>query len=535
MSLTTSTVHTDHDHYYKEFERLIADRIASAQEPLFTTNAEGLWEAYLAGIPAEHRQYYNCRWCKRFIEKYGVLAAINADGRTSTSLIWGVDVPRFFLDSAVRCGNILAKAKVTGVFINGDKVWGTPSNVAGVGSKYVGQTWTHLHGTPPTVFKSALKTADQESAEKTQDYITLKRGLDEFPVEAVVQAVRVLEADAVDRSEKTLGVAKWLLALHQSIASLRGPMRDNLVWLAVAKAPPGWCHVRSTMISTLLDDVVQGLPFETIKSRWDAKMHPLKYQRPVAPPKDGAIDAANKIMAKLQSEGALARRFARLDEVTALWRPRTEEVAPAKAKGGAFDHLKGKGGTAIKEVELPAKTMGWNHFRDTVLPDALEIEVQLGWGNLPFYGLTTAVNADAPAIIQWDGLPNLPRNPVAQYFWHGGSPASQWGLTPGWCKVDAICLKPCHWQSDKFSHHGGGVFFVIAAARESRMSGAAIFPETLRAEYHRIRSVIEAHSRQSEIAGMAEGNANGIALDGHGKLTVRVKSKSGLDSYVLSI
>jgi hypothetical protein len=34
------------------------------------------------------------------------------------------------------------------------------------------------------------------------------------------------------------------------------------------------------MIGALLDDIKSGLPFEDIKARFDAKMHPLRYQRP---------------------------------------------------------------------------------------------------------------------------------------------------------------------------------------------------------------------------------------------------------------
>ena len=382
MQTTADIPHVSSDHDYSDFEQLIASRVAAASGPLFTTNAAELFEAYLVGIPIEQRQHYDCRCCRRFIERFGGLVAIDTDG-TSHSLLWNIEAPEFFRN-AVACMLVkVERAKVNGVFVNGDKTWGTPFNVPGSPSKYQGQRWTHLHGTPPVVFKSPLLSADQSAAEKLQDYIMLHKALAEIPMEAVVQAVRVLEADAVDRSEKTLGVAKWLLALHQSIADVRGPKRDNLIWLAVATAPPGWCHVRSTMISTLLDDVIEGLPFDAIQRRWNAKMHPLQYQRPTSPPSDGNIAQANKIIEKLQAEGALARRFARLDEVVALWRPRDIQPVEKKVGGGAFDHLKSKG-NAIKEVELPATKMVWEKFRDTVLPNANEIEVHLSGVSQPF-------------------------------------------------------------------------------------------------------------------------------------------------------
>ena len=149
--------------------------------------------------------------------------------------------------------------------------------------------------------------------------------------------------------------------------------------------------------------------------------------------------------------------------------------------------------------------------------------------------MVTAVNPDSPPMLQWYGQEVLPRNPVSWYFWHGGTTAHHWGLAAGWNKVAAVCLKPCHWQSDKFVHQGGGVFLVLSDARDSRSAGGGYFPETLRSEYHGIRSVIEAHSRSAELLGREEGNANGISLNEASPLLARVKSASGLASYQVTL
>ena len=208
LTVSVSRVSSDQD--YSDFEQLIASRVAAASGPLFTTNATELFEAYLAGISGDQRQHYDCRCCRRFIERFGGLVTIDASG-ISHSLLWDVDAPDFFRNPVSTMLVKVERAKVNGVFVNGEKTWGTPFNVPGAPSKYQGQRWSHLHGTPPVVFKSHLMTADQAAAEKLQDYIMLRKGLAEIPMEAVVQAVRVLEASVVDRSEKTLGVAKWLL------------------------------------------------------------------------------------------------------------------------------------------------------------------------------------------------------------------------------------------------------------------------------------------------------------------------------------
>lgn len=526
------------DAAYSQLERLVADRVAAARGPLFTTDAADLFDAYLAGIGTD-MQHYNCHACRRFVERYGGLVTISDNGRT-VSPFWDVESPPdFFQMSLWGLCQMVYRAKVTGVFLSSDAVWGTPQTGA----------WTHLSGRPAVTFANPLKNAAQAMAAAREEYGMLRHGLADFPEAAVVQAVRVLEADAVDRSEKTLGVAKWLLALHARIRDVKGPARDNLVWLAVATAPPGWCHVRSTMISTLLDDIIAGLPYESIAKRWADKMHPLQYQRPTTL-KEGALKAANEVVAKLGSEGALARRFARLSDVLApRWLPR-ELPAAEKPKGGAFDHLRQRTGE-IKPLDLPAQKMPWPHFRDAVLPTALKIAYLTPRGPAAFFGLVTAANPDAPPIIQWDGLVErdsdphgmatpLPRNPVSWYFYHLGSLAGGWNLPAGeWVTVTAVFRKPCHWQKpDGFTHHSDAAFLALLGCWDTRHSkGGGFFPEQLRSEYHGIRAAMEAHAQAAPIAGKETATANGIALDANltEPLALRVTAMYGVvQAYLVS-
>ena len=90
----------------------------------------------------------------------------------------------------------------------------------------------------------------------------------------------------------------------------------------------------------------------------------------------------------------------------------------------------------------------------------------------------------------------------------------------------AVTLKPSMWGGGH-EHQGAGVMFVIAEARESRIAGAALFPEILKAEFHGIRSVLEAYSRGASIEGMKEPHAAGVMLtkdDKSWNATVRVWS-----------
>lgn len=518
------------DEAYRQLEQKVAANIANLRGPLFVVDTDGLWGIYLDRIKWEHRQHFNCSACRKFIEHYGGLVSITDIGST-VPVIWDMELPtnHLFFNAVSALATAVFRRPVKDVYVNDKDVWGVPKT----------GDWSHLCGSPQLpMVKSTLKTASQVQAEKREDYRILQHGLGDYSLDVIREAVRVLEADALDRSEKTLGVAKWLLALQEKLEGERHRHhRDNLVWKAVAMAPPGFCHVRSTMISTLLDDLKAGMDYEEVKARWAKKMHPLQYQRPTAELSEGQIKRANEVVGQLESAGALRRRYARLEEVLpyALWQP---TIVPTFNEDGSgpFDHLRPK--QTPHKLQLPTKTMTWEKFAKDVLPGVLTLELQTPLHLGYFVGLTTAVNPDVPAILQWDGLEGHPRNPFAIFTFIHGSTAGDWSLpAASWVKVNAVCRFSHEWQkAEWFTHHHGGVFLVLEGCKLSRdIPGALFFPETLKTEYHEIRHAMEAYSNKNKLEGREEGTANGYAITkqsggGMGGVFLRV---NGEDLYTI--
>ena len=532
LAITSTT-----DEAYVVLENLVRDRVSAHEDPLFETSAtpDALWSAYLQNLPAERRGHYACHSCRRFVQRFGGLVKIDADG-TIRSLLWQGDeeVPPFFAASVRTLVDLIAGSKVTGVFLSADRVLG----VSRTPDKKRGVTWSHLsvEQHESRIYKGRVLTADQVVAEKLEDFKMLGHAMSDYPLPLVTEALRVLRADALARSEKALGVAEWFERLHRESESGRN---RNVVWRAVATAPPGFAHVRSTVISTLLDDVKAGLPFAEISRRWGEKMNPLQYQRPQAAPKDGAIEAAEKLVLKLGIAPSFERRFATLDDVLAkVWSPAPQPEKKATKTGGVFDHLRGAS-EEIQKVELPATKITWEKLARTILPSARSVEVQVpSHGN--FCGVLTAVHADAPPILQWDGLEGHPRNPASMYVYASGSPASGWGLGPGWARATAIFLGPHAWQApEKFGHISKGVQFAIEGARDllDAGCGTCLFPEILKSEFHGIRSVIEAHSQRASIPSLTEAearkSASGLRFDGSiGAVGVTIRV-DGSATYVI--
>lgn len=500
MKTLTATLGNDTDTDYHEYLARVNARFLRNTEggaPLFTTDAEDLWETYLASFedPAI-RQHHNCHACRRFIETFGGLVTIDESGSPAPAIWNPEDAPEECLPAIEALAKRVRRAKITGVFLCSEPKWGTPQT--GV--------WRHLSVTPPKarIYARKILTAGQAMAEKREDYKNIRRALSEFTGPQLATAVRLLKTDALYRSEKILGQAEWLDSLH----AVR--KNTNLVWRAVASAPAGFCHPRAGMLGTLLEDIAAGKDFDAVAKAFAAKMHPLAYQRPQAAPSEGAIAAAEKIVAQLGAAGSLARRFARLEDVRPIWTPTKDAPAPAD---GVFSHLKAKG-AAEPSLKIPAQTMTWDKFQRTVLPTANKIEILVP-NHGKFAVMVTAVNPEAPLIFRWD-------HPVSWYFWHGGSFAREFNLSPRYVAIDAIVPNPASWGSEKRSNQTEAVMFAISGARETKQAGAAIFPENLRSEFHGIRSVIEAYSQAAKIEDTGSPHVAGLVLAKTGDIRLRV-------------
>jgi hypothetical protein len=547
MPETSSSGGPPLDDHYDEFLAAVRARFASCtsaekkkkkkkekskSSALFTTATPELYELWLAALPEALRRENVCSTCRAFLRNFGGLVTIDDKGRTA-SVLWNADVvPEPYRAGVRALADAVSQAPVTGVFLSGKRVWGT-ADKGGFG---------HLAITPSDalVHTHSILSAAQHAAEKREDFRTLTSGLEAFPLALVERAAALLQTGGLYRSEKCIEVASWLLEVHRSRKLAKSERaRDNLTWVAVAAAPPGYCHVRSTMIATLLADLANNLPFDQIKARFDEKMHPLQYQRPTAAPRGQNIERAEKLVAQLRSAGGLERRFAKLEEIQTLWPPDTAGKK-SRNKDGVFAHVRARASSAkptTTNVDAPSVTMTWAKFSTTVLPEAAAIHYVVPDAKAPLLALVTAKNDDAPPIVQWD-RPDA-RNPFTWYFYSGGSLPARWNLLPNTDHpVSGIALSPHMWGgADQHAHQGKMVLFLLEGAKDlDYVCGSSFFPEFLKQEYREARATLEAFARTAVVAGANEATACGIGLHASGMWgqRFRVTDKHGVSiTYLL--
>src|SRR5215212_577591 len=142
MTTTTSSTSIDDERTYRDLLQNVQNRLVTnvaGNAPLFTTDTTELYTLFLDALPASERQHNNCSACRQFVNRYGGLAVIDADGNTQSAVWHPDDAPMLYQPSIAAMNQAIKRAKITGVFYNALTVWGQP----------VTGPWHHLAVRPP--------------------------------------------------------------------------------------------------------------------------------------------------------------------------------------------------------------------------------------------------------------------------------------------------------------------------------------------------------------------------------------------------
>lgn len=513
---------------FPEFRNAVRDHFANATaqtKALFRTGAPALFDTFLDNLPAHRRQEHNCKACQAFLTGYGGVVTIDDEGSTRSPLWEGICVPSDYQAAVDALRHTATTAAVTDVFFAHTQVWGRRSL----------SEWTHLTVDRPAglLRPDALSSPFQATAAKREDHRIVAESLGVYSKDTIAQGLLLVQSASLHQAEQIVkGPLTFLADLQDTVARLPRAARPNLLWKAVATAPPGFCRPRSTMVGALLDDIAAGMPFDQVKRRFEAKVHPLLYQRPQASPKAGNIEAAEKVVARLGIAPSLERRFARFEEMQLLWQPAS--AGAESGLRGVFAHLR----EAAKPSGLvpPAQKITWEKFQREVLPKATAIECETQ-PVMDFAGVLTATHPEAPPILLWDQPER--RNPVSHYVYSGGSAPARWGLAEGKrVRVTGVSLLPPMWDQEREypSINKGALFLLEGAWDHNESSGLCLFPVFLKAELHSIRSTIEAHSKSQAPTGRTEASACGLLVSAgtkEGTATFAVTVANGTLRYTI--
>lgn len=514
--------------HFDDLSSEIADNFKriSDEHHLFTTNVdpEELWNAYLVGFSEHDRQHFNCNACRNFIRSYGGIVFMDENLEIHSALWNKSNADPFYHQSIENVKVMVESSQINGVFFTDRETLGTP----------ISNGWNHFHAVARgNSLVKGFRTAYQVVADKKQNFATVSRSLSRYREEHFRAAVNLLKSGSLYRSEKALGFAEAMYELKRNTTFAKSNMRVNHIWKYVAEKPEGFCHINSSMLGTILEDIEAGSSGEVIARKFKEKMNPMQYQRPQKRASDSNIEQAENIVKAMGCELSLKRRFARIEELPLLWKPITSAESTKDSTGSVFGHLKSE---KKVEIEAPLQTISWEKFSKKVLPDAFSIKAKMKNGLRNYSAILTAVHQDAPCIIQWG-------NHFSHYVYNGGSSSDAWCLPyTGYVDVTGVCL-PSHKFEGAIDNgnHEDSVLFILAGAKDflsKNKGGISLFPEILISELRSVRASIEMYSKEAHLEGFDEASACGIRLeDSRGvwrdALELKVENQLGTSKYAI--
>ena len=501
-------------HFNGAIRNAIIESFQRGAGRLFTVSTDGLYDIYLNSFNSDpiERKLHTCRCCEHFIRHYGGLVYLNESGASHTA-VWNEahlmsGLPEWYWTAIRALANEVEKRLVTSQFLWSPANWGVEQSGG----------FSHFFATPqPCAFEATLSPG-QAMAVRREDFKHLAIVVKEWKAEHLGKAVGMLQAGGLANAPALLPMAQWLRDVQHRVHGKRGKTRDNILWHAVSHAARGWCTPRGSALGALMDDIISGRGLAATTRAHDERMHPLKYQRPQAPPSAGNVVQAEKIFEKLGLAAALRRKPMAFDEVKLFWRPRTS--LPRQPNGGVFGHLKTKDGpppaTPNTVLSTGVTVMTWAKFERDVLPRALKLHLKT-----PPQGsyccFTTATDPAAPPIMKWDSPEH--RNPGDWFTYNPSSPPSLWGLpTLAFVEVLGLAYPPSSWTSNHESKPLR-VQAILQGARIERCPSLAIFPQSVKSELHEVRATIEAASKAGRLDPEPRQHASGYLLGGKGEAT----------------
>lgn len=482
-----------------------------------------LYELYLNSFEDEQvRQDHKCRCCKDFFRRFGTLIQLTKDGQSHALLFQdSEEVPELYRPFVRAAAAKLTNARIDTVLTAQRK-----KSTVEIGEAHKGG-FEHFHFelNGLAVRAEVIHDTYQAGAHIREDVRLLTESFGTWTLPTLNRAKQLFAHDERLARTQWRDVVPDFMDVREFYKELKNHnIRYNYTVVSAVSSRKAVARIGQTVVGEFLSKL-QGISDEKVAIQHFLSMtNSADYMRPVAAPAAATVARAEAIFAELELAPSLERRAMRRDELTTfIWQPTVVETA--KPAAGVFGHVVTDKGTSSEKTATAEPIQG-GKVSVAKLADLLAsgkvlgLEVMVPGGmSGAFSSLTTAVNPDARPILRWDD--DEQRNPACGYHYVQPVHPSTWGLHPyNWEKVyavvpdcklfgktlDAAALRDLHFVLENgYDHH-------------PKVS-LPLFPETLRAELHEVRSVIEAYARTGKLQDVEKGLAMAEPMIG---LKVRV-------------
>lgn len=368
-----------------------------------------LWNLYLDSFPAgtneiyRERRWHDCSCCRQFIKSIGNAVVIK-DNKIET--IWDFKTNDTTYQPVLNAlSDFIKSHAVSDIYVSKFKKIGTQKNYEEMENGHIHE-WTHFYVELPDRFvdKSSRSEGDIKGGYRDTRNV-FKRSLDEISMDALDTILELITSNTLYKGEEWKNALTEFRRYKREYDKLSSDSEKNLyVWEKSVKAGIAIGRIRNHSIGTLLVNVSEGMNLDTAVKKYEQIVAPTNYKRSKPIYSKKMLEDAQKKIVELGYMDSLARRYAKLDDITVndiLFSNKDS----AKRIEGAVDifgelakNTKGRKTKKFSKVE----EVTVDTFINDILPTAREVELYLeNKHSSNLVSLIAPENKDSKSMFKW--------------------------------------------------------------------------------------------------------------------------------------
>jgi hypothetical protein len=368
-----------------------------------------LWNLYLDSFPAgtneiyRERRWHDCSCCRQFIKSIGNAVVIK-DNKIES--IWDFKTNDTTYQPVLNALSDFIKSNaVSDIYVSKFKKIGTQKNYEEMENGHIHE-WTHFYVELPDRFvdKSSRSEGDIKGGYRDTRNV-FKRSLDEISMDALDTILELITSNTLYKGEEWKNALTEFRRYKREYDKLSSDSEKNLyVWEKSVKVGIAIGRIRNHSIGTLLVNVSEGMNLDTAVKKYEQIVAPTNYKRSKPIYSKKMLEDAQKKIVELGYMDSLARRYAKLDDITVndiLFSNKDS----AKRIEGAVDifgelakNTKGRKTKKFSKVE----EVTVDTFINDILPTAREVELYLeNKHSSNLVSLIAPENKDSKSMFKW--------------------------------------------------------------------------------------------------------------------------------------
>ena len=395
---------------FRQFNKVLQQHVAKfmkGHEHLFITDVDmdELWNLYLDSFPAgmneifRERREFDCSCCRHFIKQIGNVVSLRNGEVTS---LWDFEVAHDGYQQVINALSTFVKAAaISNALVPFERKIGTVSNVERDENGKRIATWHHFNIELPKsvrIFRKDERATVRGNMRTSRD--VLQRSFTEISLDAIDTVLELIQQKSLYRGQEWQKPLQKFRQLHRQFNSLPPLQRANWCWSASLEAG-SISRIKNHSIGVLLQDITSGMDLDAAVRRYEKIVAPTNYKRPKAIFTKKMVEEAQQQVARLGFLNSLARRHAKLSDITVnniLWANRD---AKSKMSGDPFADLAASVAEKPKNFDRLGE-MDIDDFITNVLPDLTGLDIMVENRHSPnFFSLIAPQDRDAKSMLKW--------------------------------------------------------------------------------------------------------------------------------------